>query len=382
MKRVSILGLLVVTVLQAGAQSSSRTEDSVLINLYQTQRFAEAADLLKKDHPEPVTDVKTLSGLAYASQMAGRLPDAERYYQRIYQQDTTNKAVLFSLGAIEARRGDNVKALLYYQKIVKTDSNNFNVYKQMASLAQNMGDVVSTKNYLQKANYINPVEADAAFDLASIYIQTLAYSKADSIIEPALKADTGNMLLWFGKTHVDYHFKKYYEAVSDCNKLISNGNQTSMVVNMLGISYFELKQFKDCINTFARTEETQTATETMFYYMAMSYKAIGEQEKAIEYLKKTIGQAVSPNANAYYSEIGDSFETLKRYNEAIKYFEKSMFFGVIPLTYYELANIYDKKLKNRAKARFWFKKYIHSAPPPSQSAYLNYAMLWLKASRS
>src|ERR1700761_4549932 len=100
------------------AQQITKADNDLLLEYYQNQRFADAADYLKKTYPEPVTDTKILSSLAYTSQMAGGLPDAEGYYQRLYTQDSTNTAILFNLGGINIRRGNNAKALIYYKKIL------------------------------------------------------------------------------------------------------------------------------------------------------------------------------------------------------------------------------------------------------------------------
>src|SRR5277367_3358613 len=117
-----------------------KADNALLLEYYQNQRFADALDLIKRQYPEPVTDMKILSSLAYTSQMSGKLADAEGYYQRMYEKDSTNIALLFSLGNINMRRANNAKALIYYKKILSRDSTNFNVYKQLSMLSQNIAD--------------------------------------------------------------------------------------------------------------------------------------------------------------------------------------------------------------------------------------------------
>ena len=236
MRSILLFLLIAFSLSPAMAQSG----DALLVDYYQNQRFAEAADYLKKTYPEPISDVKILSSLAYASQMAGRLPDADGYYQRIYKTDTSNTAILFHLGNINAHRGDNLKALFYFKKILQKDSANFSVYKQMAALSQNMGDIMNAVSYLQKANRINPVEPDVAYDLANFYLSLKFYNKADTVVTRALTADTSNMLLMFGKAQAIYHLKNYPETVSVCTKLMQSGDQNSIIINMLGNSYYNL----------------------------------------------------------------------------------------------------------------------------------------------
>jgi tetratricopeptide (TPR) repeat protein len=199
MKKGILTLILISTFTLLMAQQNTKADDSLLLEYYQTQRFSEAVDYLKKTYQEPVSDVKILSGLAYASQMAGRLPDADRYYQRIYEADTSNIAALFNLGSINARRGNDTKAIGFYKKILIKDSTNFNVLKQMGTLSQNAGNVTEAMNYLHKANKINTAEPDVAYDLATFYLNFKLYKNADTVVDIALQADTGNLLLLFAK---------------------------------------------------------------------------------------------------------------------------------------------------------------------------------------
>lgn len=355
------------------AQQPAKPDDALLLDYYQSQRFAEAADYLKKAYPEPVTDVKALSSLAYASAMAGRLPEADDYYQRLYAKDTTNNAILFSLGSINARRGDNLKALSFYKKILLRDSTNFSVYKQMATLSRSSGNFGGAILYFQKANKLNPIEPDVAYDLATFYINLKLYKKADTVVTTALQADTANLLLLFAKAETVYRLDNFPETVAVCNKLIRSGNQTGIVISMLGTSYYKLKNYSDCISTFNLLEQSKTSSETSYYYTGMSYKALGNQAEAVSYFNKAIKEAISENASSYYGEMADSFDKLHQLKNAVNAYQKSLLYGVMPLTYYALANLYDTRLKNKDLALKYYKKYLKSQPPEDQKRYTAYA---------
>src|SRR4051812_38519842 len=120
MENLFISLLLALSVLQLHAQQTAN--DSLLLDYYQNQRFADAASYLKKTYPEPVTDLKVLAKLAYTSKMASRLPDAENYYERIYATDTTSLTNLYNMSEIIKRRGNNKKALMYVKKILLKDT--------------------------------------------------------------------------------------------------------------------------------------------------------------------------------------------------------------------------------------------------------------------
>lgn len=371
--------LFIIVSITSSAQQAYKSGDALLLEYYQNQRFADALDYLKKTYPEPITNSKILSSMAYSSQMAGNLADAEGYYLRIYKQDSTSVSLLYNLGNLNLRRGNNGKALVYFKKILQKDSTNFNVYKQLATIAYNTGDIKADSGYLQKANQINPVDPDVAADLATIFINQKSYSKADTIVSKALGADTANLLLLHQKAIVNYRLEKFPQTVTICQQLIIGGAVSSDVVNMLGISYFMVKRYKDCISAFEILETNKTASETSYYYTAMSYKALHDQDKAIVYLNKAIKEAISSNVDSYYSEMGDSYEKIHKLNKAINAYQKSLLYDSKPMiTYYVLANLYDSELKNKASALKYYRKYIKTNPPQKQNTYLTYAKSRLK----
>jgi tetratricopeptide (TPR) repeat protein len=378
--KIYLLFILVICVsITSSAQQTDKSGDALLLEYYQNQRFADALDYLRKTYPEPITDAKILSSLAYTSQMAGKLADAEGYYLRIYQKDSTSISLLYNLGNLNLRRGNNGKALVYFKKILQKDSTNFNVYKQLATISFNSGDLKADSVYLQKANTINPVDPDVAADLATIFINKKSYPKADSIVSRALAADTANLLLLHQKAIINYRLEKFPQTITICQQLIMGGAVSSDVINMLGISYFMVKRYKECIAAFEILETNKTASETSYYYTAMSYKALYDQDKAIIYLNKAIKEAISSNVDSYYSQMGDSYEKIHELNKAVSAYLKSLLYNDKPMiTYYVLANLYDSELKNKSVAAKYYRKYIKSNPPQKQNAYVTYAKSRLK----
>lgn len=354
------------------AQNSTTKTDSTLIELYQTQKFGEAADLLKKTYPEPLNN-KVLAQLAYASNQAGRLPDAEAYYQRLYSIDSTNLSVLFNMASIQMRRGNNAKSLAYYKRILKIDSTNFSVYRQLATLSKNIGDVVANLVYLQKANKINPENGDVAYDLSTAMIGFKQFEQSEKIIDVALHTDTSNILLLTGKMQVDFNLKKYPEMIDICTRLINNQAQSTQVINYKGIAEFRLKKYKECIKTLHMLDSTETQSETSYYYLGLSHKALKDNAKAIYYLQKAINEGISPATNSYYSEIGDCYDQMHLPKKALAAYQRGLTFGEKPMALYAMAAIYDVSLRDTLMAVRYYKKYISSKPPAdSQQSFIEY----------
>jgi tetratricopeptide (TPR) repeat protein len=357
---------------QSFAQDSTKFNNGMLLEYYQNQRFDQAANYLKNNYPEPVTDIKILKSLAYCSQMNGNLPEAEAYYKRVYLIDSTAINVLYSLGNINLQRGNDNKAEIYFKKIIQKDSSNFIVYKQLATISLQKNDIVPALNYLVKANKLNSEDADVASDLGDMYINLKAYPIAERVLGIALKADSENMDLLEKLVKLDYQQEKWSKTINNCEKLMSLGNMSGAVLTKMGIAYFNLKDYKCCIETIAQIDG-QEQTETTCYFTAASYKSLKNQANAVVWYYKTISLGMSPNLADYYNAVADSYEILKKYQKAELAYQKSLQFNEKPLTYYMLASLYESNLKSKKKALFYYKKYLSVKPPIAQKQYIAYA---------
>jgi tetratricopeptide (TPR) repeat protein len=326
MKSLALSVLLIFCLLAgAKAQQQPAVNDSLLLDYYQNQRFAEAADYLKKTYPEPVSNIRVLGKLAYTSQMAGRLPEAEGYYQRIYNADSTNTVALFSLGAINLRRGNNVKAEIYYKMIAQKDSTNFVVYKQLGKIAADKADFGSMIYYLQKANRLNPAEPDVASDLSDQYVNLKQYPAAEKVLNGAIAQDPENMILLQSLLKLVSSQDKFEETKNTCLKLIDLGNRSGYVVTKLGVAYYNLKNYTCSVETFADLTGIEQ-TETSFYVAALAYKVLKDQPKAIENLDNAIKEGISSNIGDYYAEMADSYEVRKKYQKSVWAYQKALQF--------------------------------------------------------
>lgn len=372
MRNILIISFLICLVKTAVAQQTGAANDALLLDYYQNQRFAEAADLLKKTYPEPVTDIKVLSKLAYTSQMAGKLPDAEGYYQRMYNIDSTNNAVLYSLGSINLRRGNNVKAEMYYKILSEKDTSNFLVFKQLGKIAMDKGDYIAMVTYLQKANRINPAEADVASDLSDMYVSLKKIELADKVLNAAIAQDPDNIVLLQSLLKLTSAENKYAEAKTTCLKLIALGAQSGYVLTKLESAYYNLKEYACSVETFAGIPEVNQS-ETSYYIAALAYKALKDQLLAIENLGKAIEAGISPNISDYYAEMADSYDIKKKYKAAISAYQKALQFEEKPIIYYLLATVYDGSLKNKKLAVKYYKKFTGCKVPAKQQKYVVYA---------
>lgn len=353
-------------------QPQQKTVNEQLIEYYQTQRFTDALTLLKTSYPEPVTDMKALSSMAYASQMAGMLPDAEKYYQRIYELDSSNYHVLFNLGSLNIRKGNDQKAKGYFLKFLKSDTGNFMVYKDLAEISINEGDPKTITHYLEKANKIQPTDADVAAQLSGLYSEAKRFSDAETVLDIAIDADQENIYLLQSFVKLKYNEYKFNDVIEYGEKLFQLGDNATFIRNKVGEAYYLTGKY-DCAIETLMAIQPQMQTEVSYYYIAECHKALKNQIKAIEYFNKAIEAGLSPNIDSYYSEIGDSYTKMNRSTKALTAYQKSLQFEEKPMTYYIMADIYDTNLKDKQAALKYYRKFIASAPSAKEGKYIAYA---------
>lgn len=375
------LMLLLFMISIANAQEKDQATSDQLVEYYQAQRYNDALNYLRSAHPEPVTDMKVLSSMAYTSQMAGRLADAETYYLRIYESDTTNTRVLFSLGNINMRKGNNLKAKGYFTKLLQKDSTNFIVFKDMAQISLDDGDSKITMGFLGKANKLQPTDADVAGQLSGFYIEAKKFAQAEGVLNAAITADPENIYLIQSLVKLEYAQHKWNEVVTNGEALFQLGDNSAYIRNKVGEAYYYLKNYNCGIETLSAIQSV-FQTEGTFYFIASCYKELKNQVKAIEYFNKAIDAGISPNINNYYSEIADSYSTLKKDKKALLAYQKALQFEEKPLTIYAVASLYDGALKDRKNALKYYRKYLSAKPPEIQRGYVIYAQSRITALNS
>ena len=349
----------------AYSQSSPSVDREKLLEWYQTQRYTEAAAYLETVYVQTTEDPREIAQMAYANMMAGNLPSAERYYLKLLKQQPGSLPVLFNLAGISRRRGDDIRARSYYLEITKTDSLNFNVYKQLAALVDNPLDPEKLF-YLKKANIINPENPDVAFDLANGLNLAKKNDSAYVILQPALQADTANLMLLKAKLPVCIALKKMEEAILTGEKLMSYGDSSGYVLNNMGKALFASKNYGKSLQLFKAIEKMEQQNESTLYYTALCYRELKDYKFSATYLKKAIKEGISPFISGYYKILGEVYEKDMLNIAADLSYHKSLNFENNGEVYYNLALLNEFKLNNRKAAIKYYNQFLRSKPDPEK----------------
>lgn len=350
MKKLYVVLLCNLAALVAFAQTKQQIDKAKLFDLYQNQQYNEAANYMLSIYGNGVNDFKVLTQLGYCNLMSGNTPNAEEFYSKANVIQPHNLNVLSNLGNIAIRRGNIEKASQYYLAILEIDSNNFSAYKQLAALTP-ASSVVAKSNYLKKANKLVPTDADIIFDLNEIYLKMNLFGLAESILTPALAADSNNIKLLKIKLPILLATNKFDDAILTSEKLFSLGDSSVYVLNNLGKAYYLKNEFQKGLDCFKRIDSLVAADdESLFYNMALCSRGLKQYISAANYLKKAIDAGISKNTLLYYTKMGESFEQADKFEAAAATYKKGSFFDTGGNLLYILAQIYDKKLNQKPNA--------------------------------
>ncbi len=360
--------LIILSVFKITKAQIINLDKEKLLEFYQSQKYKEAAEYLQSFYPENTRDVKVLTQIAYCYMMSGKLSDAERNYLKINELQPNTIPVLFNLANINSKRGNTTKANFYLLDIIKLDTLNFKAYKQLADYT----DSIKLKIlYLKKANNLNPIDPDVAYDLATQYRNLKSYMSAYQTLEVAILADTFNLFLQKAQLPIANELKKYKEVIKVGEKLLLNSDDASIMKDV-GKAHFYLKNYEKCIFYYKKIEDLGLQNESLLYFLSLSYRALKKYELATFYAKKTIEEGISINTSAYYLLLGGIYETDGKEINATNAYKKGLTFNTNAMIYYRLGLLYDLKLNNKNNALNFYNLYLKSKPSIDEKEQLEY----------
>lgn len=337
---------------------TGKADPAKLLEYYENQHYAEAAQYLQSMYPDDTRDIKVLNQIAYCNLMAGKLTEAEKNYIKANAIQPDNPAILFSLAHISSKRGNPVKAKSYLQQIIRLDSLNFSAYKQLAVYE----DAPEIKlKYLRKANALHSSDPDVAYDLAMAYKDLKQYQQAYEVLKTAIASDTENFTLQQAQLPLSNLLGKYQEVIDTGKQLMENHTDVN-VMNEMGQAYFYLKDYQKCIMIYKTLEDLGIRNEGTLYYMALSYRELKDYDHAAIYAQKTIDEAVSDHITLYYTALAGIYESKSQFNDALEAYKRGLTFSIHNTIYYRLGLLYDLNLKQPKNAANYYKLYLKSKP--------------------
>jgi tetratricopeptide (TPR) repeat protein len=359
MKNLVIVIFSLAGFLAAHAQELLSQQDRALVadKLINNYQFHQALSILSD--PQDSLDINILQRKGYCYFRMGSYGNAIRQFEKIIALDSVNRNALFQLGQLYARNNQFEDSYSCYQRLIFEDSTNSFYYKQLAIVASQSNDMLTSLANFFKAVQLNPRDIEAFALLGNTLLEQEQYEVADSVLTEALKINRSPQLrLLLAKAQLGE--EKYQDVITTVHQLMVKGDTIPAYARLLGISYFQLDQFDKVLPCMKFLLKSDLEAEWVYYYIGVSYQQSHHLDSAIIYINKAIEKGVSDNISNYYTQLASTYEELKDFKSAIKYYKAAYESSKSDILLYHLARNYDVYYKDKSQAIAYYKRYLNS----------------------
>jgi len=341
---------------------SQSFEKNKVVDLVQNQQYEEALNYLK---PFSVTDsqnLQVLNYLGFLNNLIENNREATKFYQKSFEIDSNNIAALQYLGNVN-NTDNKPQALSMLHRLIRLQPARAPNYRLLGKLYKSKRQKDSALIYCNIAYTISPADFKNAAALAEVLLDTKNFNRADSVIEAGLLRDSVNITLLTLSVKSAFEAKDYQRACVQGEKLIRLNEVSLIPLSNMALSYFNLKQYNDCLRVCDYMLFNELNGETIFYYKAKALAGLKQYPQSNDQFQFCLDNAISNNLELYYYNIGQNYEALKLYNKAIASYDTAYYFSKDPLMNYNIAVVYETQLKNLSLAKKYYGKFLAESKP-------------------
>lgn len=358
---------------QTAAPSSSSIDKNVVNEYFQNQQFEEAIAYLSPVlRVSDSSDVAVLGYAGYAYYMSDDARAAYRCYRRIFMLDSNQVAALHYLVLIQS--GEDVdEAIGYAARLVQLQPRRAGWWRIMGELSRRKNQPDTALVYFNQAYVLAPGDVKVIAGLAELLEDQKNYTLADSILDLALEKDSSNSNLLKLRVRSAYFAQDYVHAIIPGERVVQSGEPATQALNWLALSYYNLKQYPDCIRVCEHMLDLGLELEAVYYYEARAEAKLRHYQRSDSLLEICLSKAISKTAEWYYDALGENHEVLKEYKQAVASYDTAFYLFKDPLVLYTCGRICETELHNTVLARQYYRRYLALGKPKSKEEKAAYA---------
>ncbi len=346
---------------------------NAIMDLFQNQQFDEAIAYLSPLLEADSADVPLLSYAGYAYFMNDNALAATTCYRHILELDSNNIAALHYLVLLRGN-DESEEAVGYAARLVALQPERAAWWRTMGELSARRGRPDTALRYFEQAYSMAPGDVRTITGLAELLIGRQSYQRADSILDLGLVKDSMNTSLLKVRVKAAFFAKDYAAAIVPGERLVSTDEPATQALTWLALSYYDLKQYPQCIHACDHMLEIGLQNEQVYYYEAGSYGKLHQYAVSDSLLRICLSMAIAPTAEWYYDELGANHEALganhheglKEYKAAIASYDTAYYLFKDPTTLYACGRIAETELHNMTLAKKYYLRYLAVAKPKNK----------------
>ncbi|HEY4336742.1 MAG TPA: tetratricopeptide repeat protein [Puia sp.] len=346
------------------ANFAGGVDKSKVMDLFQDQQFDEALTYLSPVLQADSDNAPVLNYAGYAYYMNDNEAAAKACYERMLHIDGNSVTALHYLILLD-ENADAGSALEYAQRLIGLQPRKAAWWRVAGEMWGRLQRPDSALIYLDKAYELTPGDVKTVSALGNLLCDARDFERADSIVDLALGKDSLNTSLLKLRVRSAYQNKQYPYALVPGERLLRLNEPAVNSLEWLALSYYNLKQYPDCIRVCEGMLDMGLELEAVYYYEARAQAKLHNYDSSNVLLLKALAKAKSATMEWYYDGLGDNFESLRDYRKAVAHYDTAYYLYKDPLALYTCGRIAETELHNTTMARQYYRRYLVTAKPES-----------------
>lgn len=336
-----------------------------VLNYFQNQQFDEALAYITPALQADSNNVQLLGYAGYAYYMTEDSRDALRCYERIIGLDSNQVTALHYL--VQLHMGmQPAEAMDYARRLVLLEPGRAVRWRTMGELFARTGHPDSALVYFDQAYSLGPNDVRTIAGLADILLDARNFGRVDSIVDAALGKDSTNGTLLKLKVRSAYQQQRWAQTIVAGERLVQSDEPAIQPLTMLALSYYNLRQFPDCIRVCEHMLELGLTEESVYYYESRAWAKLKDYNKSDSLLQIALKLAIRPTAEWYYDDLAQNHEALRQYRQALANYDTAYYLFKDPTVLYACGRICETELHDLARAKRYYLRYLAVARPESK----------------
>jgi tetratricopeptide (TPR) repeat protein len=328
------------------------------------QQFDETGEYVVPVVKGDSNDARILGLAGYAYYMSDNPRAAYSCYRRILVLDSNNISALHYLVLI--RFGDDAdEAIGYDQRLLQLQPARAVWWRIMGELSLRKQRPDTALAYFNQAYDLAPGDVKTVAGLAEVLTDQKNFARADRVLDSALSVDSVNPSLLKLRVRSAYLQQDYPLAILYGERVLRSGEAASQALTWLALSYYDLKQYPDCVRVCEYMLGIGLELEAVYYYEARAWAKLKNYPQSDSLLRIALSKAISKTAEWYYNDLGDNHESEKEYKQAVAHYDTAYYLFRDPIMLYTCGRICETELRNTALARKYYQRYLVLAKPVS-----------------
>lgn len=260
--------------------------------------------------------------IAKANIAIGNYGEALVNYEKAIKANTDNLLLQYEFAKLLTKTKNYNEANRLFTNLIVSDSLNPNYYYELGVVLEKQKDTTALLQF-NKTFKLDDTHQKAIFKIAKYHLMKRSFIDAHGFIDKGLESYENNVELISLKAQTYYYQEYYTHAVVWFKKLLELGEKSEFIHEKLSLSYAQNSDYEDAIYHRKQALKYNPNDANCMLVIGAYYERLSDFEKAEEYISRAL-KIKDQSLSDEYQNLGTVLNRQKKYEKAIKAFQKSL----------------------------------------------------------